>query len=89
MSAGPAGVLIGPDAYHPGWTATVGGDLAGPVRPRDGLMSWELGAGDEPVAVTLSFRPQRTYEIALAISAGTVVCCIVLLFGRRRSRGVV
>ncbi len=81
----PAGaLLIGPGAHHNGWRATVDGVPLGKAVPRDSLSAWQVPRL-ETTRVELLFRPQRAYELALALSAAGVAICLTLLVRGRRS----
>ena len=69
---------------HPGWSMNAQGRTAD-VLLMNGEMGWSVAKGDA-VTATITFRPQMTYRIAMAIAAIVVLVCIVLLFWRRRER---
>ncbi len=78
------GVLVLSDAWYPGWTATVDGNVA-EVIPVDGaLRGVEVGEG-EHLAV-FSYQP-FSFELGKWISAFSAVCVLIslkpLLFRRR------
>lgn len=84
LTAPDGAYLIGPGSYHVGWTANVDGVELGRAVPRDSLSAWRVPALDQ-ARVVLTFVPQRTYELALALSSAGVAICLYLVARGRRS----
>jgi hypothetical protein len=63
--------------FAPGWRARVGGRDLGPPRPYDTLNGWMVPV-DGAALVTVTYRPQRAYEIGLAVTAATLVLLVAL-----------
>ncbi|MGK0274753.1 MAG: hypothetical protein ACI9N0_001133 [Ilumatobacter sp.] len=84
VTAPKGAYLLGPGAQHVGWTATVDGVPLGDAVARDTISAWRLPAVDQG-RVELRFRPQRTYELALAVSAAGLAICLYLVSRVRRS----
>jgi len=82
--------LIFGEGHNPGWEATVDGHvLHAPVPVSGGANGWLLPASSQPRQLTITFTPQRTLDLAVAVSAGAVVVCVVLALWplvRRRMR---
>ena len=79
-------VVVTGQSFDTGWTATVDGRSLGAPTELDGQAAWVVPAGADR-RVELRFAPQRTYRVALFLSALGVAVCLVLLLGpvRRRS----
>ena len=84
VTTGDGAYLLGPGSYHVGWAASVDGVEIGRAAPRDTLSAWQVPPLDH-ARVVLTFVPQRTYELALAMSAAGVAICLYLVARRRRS----
>ena len=83
LDAPEDGFLIGGMPWHEGWIADRD-ELAPSPVPLDTFAAWNVEA---PVAgpATLSFEPQRTYELALALSIAAAAWCLWRV--ARRGRG--
>ncbi len=86
--------LILGEGYNDGWKATAAGlDLGAPRQISGGFNGWRLPASDDPVTVTMSWTPQRTMWIGMALAVLAVVACGVLIWrdkakaDARRARG--
>jgi hypothetical protein len=75
-------LLVGGMPYHRGWEAD-GGELSRYPVPLDTFSAWTV---DSPTRarVSLSFTPQRTYELAMALSIAVAVWCLWRATRRRR-----
>lgn len=72
--------LIFAEGYNRGWTASLDGhDLGAPMLIAGGSNGWLLPAGTSVRQVSLHFAPQRTLDLALAISAAAVGACLVIV----------
>lgn len=81
----PRGALLeGGMPFDKGWAANDGNLRRTPV-PLDTFAAWRVEA---PVAgqVTLSYGPQRIYELAMAVSIATAAWCLFRVARRRRRR---
>jgi arabinofuranan 3-O-arabinosyltransferase len=73
--------LILGEGYNDGWKATVADlDLGAPRQISGGFNGWRLPASDAPVTVTMTWTPQRTMWIGMALAALSVVACAVLIW---------
>ena len=87
VDAPDGGVLSLGESYDERWHATVDGQPLGRAQPFDTLSGWVLPATDGPVEVQMEFRPQRTFEGALALTLLGLVGCVVLILRGRPRRG--
>ena len=78
-------VVVTGQSFDTGWTATVDGHPLGAPTELDGQAAWVVPAGADR-RVELRFAPQRTYRVALFLSALGVAVCLVLLLGPVRRR---
>jgi hypothetical protein len=84
VRAQPGELLLGGMPWHPGWVAEKG-DLRRYPIPLDTFSAWTV-AGPTDGAVALRFEPQRTYELAVALSIATAAWCLWrVISGRRRN----
>jgi hypothetical protein len=88
-ATGPFWLVLGESA-NAGWHAMVNGRDLGPSRVVDGgANGWLVTppAGGGPIAVSLTWRPQQTVRLGLAVSAvAAIVCGIAIAVGGRRER---
>jgi hypothetical protein len=88
-ATGPFWLVLGESA-NAGWRAAVNGRDLGPSRLVDGgANGWLVTppAGGGPIAVSLTWRPQQTVRLGLAVSAvAAIVCGIAVAVGGRRER---
>jgi arabinofuranan 3-O-arabinosyltransferase len=78
------GQLVAGPTFGKGWTARIkGGRDLGAAKPLDAHAGWDVPPGT--YAVVASYRPQRSYEAALAVSAAAAAACLVLVVRRRRA----
>ena len=86
----PFWLVLG-QSQNAGWKATANGHDLGGSQLVDGYANgWKVTPGRNGVIdVTLTWTPQRTVWIAIAISAITLLVCLALVLGirRRRNRG--
>lgn len=87
----PAGCwLIMGEGWNAAWTARSNGTDLGASLPIDGGSNgWWLPPSSASRTVDLTWGPQRKLDIALALSAISVIGCLVLAFRRRRTTSVV
>jgi arabinofuranan 3-O-arabinosyltransferase len=72
------------EGYNPGWAATRDGvDLGAPRQISGGFNGWWLPASTVATTVTMTWTPQRTMWIGMALAALAVLGCLVLI---RRDR---
>jgi arabinofuranan 3-O-arabinosyltransferase len=84
----PFWLVLG-QSYNEGWTATVGGQTLTAPELVDGFANgWLVVPTDEAFSVRLEFAPQQRVNMALWVSAATVLLCLVLAT-RRPKRAVV
>jgi hypothetical protein len=76
-------LLLGSMPYHRGWEAD-GDNLRPYPIPLDTFSAWTVDA-PTTASVTLSFKPQRTYELAMALSIAVAIWCLWRATRRRRS----
>ena len=74
MTVGPgaAALLVVPENFNTGWTATLGGARLRAVRVDGWQQAYEVPAGAGG-AVTLTFTPDRPYRDGLAAGAAAVL----------------
>ena len=85
--AAPVGtLLIGGMPAHDGWVADDNHLHAFPV-PLDTFAAWTI-EDDNVRTVTLRFAPQRWYELAMALSVGASVWCLLRVTRRRQRSNV-
>lgn len=80
----PKGALLeGGMPFDTGWV-TDDGNLRRTAVPLDTFAAWRV---ERPIAgrVTLSYGPQRIYELAIALSIATAAWCLWRVTRRRRS----
>ena len=73
--------------FNRGWTAAIAGEPLGEPRQLDGgINGWWVDPFDAALEVSMSFAPQRTLRLGLAVSALTALLCLALVaVPRRRS----
>jgi SAM-dependent methyltransferase len=78
--------LVLNQSFSLGWHASIKGrDLGAPVLLDGGFMAWRLPASTTSATVSISWKPQSTVDIALAVSAlGLVVVLGLIVIPRRR-----
>ncbi len=82
----PFWLVLG-QSVNDGWHARVDGhDLGAPTLVDGYANGWRIDPppGGGPLTITLDWTPQRLVWIALAVSAATVLVCLVLVFVDRR-----
>jgi hypothetical protein len=80
--------LVLDESMNEGWELSVEGATVDGPRPLDGYAAGWLVVPEAPgrLAVHASWQPQRTADVANALSAAGVVACLLLLrFPRRRA----
>jgi arabinofuranan 3-O-arabinosyltransferase len=82
VTAPDGGRVVLGQSYAPGWVATVAGHTVA-ATPLDTMDSWTVPPGT--TQLTISYRPQRLYELGLAGMAATAALCLVLLLRRERA----
>ncbi len=71
--------LVQGEGWNPGWRATLNGDSLGrPIALSGGMNAWYLHPSNVERTVQLRWTPQTLIWIALAISAVSVLVCLVL-----------
>ena len=83
--SGPS-VLVLPQNFNDGWVATIGNkELV--AQQADGWKQGWIVPGGETTKVTLDYRPEATFRIALGVGAAGVLLCLLgaLLPPRRRA----
>ena len=75
-------LLVGGMPYHSGWEADSDNLRRYPV-PLDTFSAWTVDAPTRS-PVTLGFKPQRAYELAMAMSIAVAVWCLWRATRRRR-----
>ena len=72
-----------------GWNASIDGASAGPATFVDGGMNgWWMEPSSTSRVVDLTWTPQRTTNVAIMLTAATVLACLLLLLTRRRVEAV-
>jgi arabinofuranan 3-O-arabinosyltransferase len=77
VGSGPAALLVVPENFNTGWTATLDGARLRAVRVDGWQQAYEVPAGAGG-AVTLTFAPDRPYRDGLVAGAAAVVLVLVL-----------
>jgi arabinofuranan 3-O-arabinosyltransferase len=73
--------LILGEGYNDGWEATATGlELGAPRQISGGFNGWRLPPSATPVTVTMTWTPQRTMWIGMALAACALVACGVLVW---------
>ncbi|AVT41272.1 alpha-(1-_3)-arabinofuranosyltransferase family protein [Plantactinospora sp. BB1] len=72
IGAGEAALLVVPENFNAGWTATLGGERLRAERVDGWQQAFEVPAGAGGT-VTLSFAPDRPYRVGLAAGAAAVL----------------
>lgn len=86
IEASPSLAVATRENTNRGWEATVDGRPATPVVYDGWRQGWVAPAGGE---IEMSFAPDRTYRIALAVGAlGVLALVVVVVLPRRRRREV-
>jgi arabinofuranan 3-O-arabinosyltransferase len=90
VADGDAALLVVPENYNAGWTATLDGQPLRAVRVDGWQQAFEVPAGSGGT-VTLTFAPDRPYRTALAggTAAVLLVGLLALVPARRRPRSFV
>jgi hypothetical protein len=84
LNAPKGALLIGGMPWHGGWVADTGQLARYPV-PLDTFAAWTVKSQvNGPVA--LEFQPQRTYELAMAMSIAAVAWCLWRVTRHRQRR---
>jgi arabinofuranan 3-O-arabinosyltransferase len=83
----PAGCwLILGEGYNDGWQARMGRtDLGAPRQISGGFNGWWLPGSTSPATVTMTWAPQRTMWIGMALAALAVLACLALVWRDRVS----
>ena len=80
----PFWMVLG-QSHNLGWTATAGGrDLGEPTLVDGYANGWEVAASDRTIRIHLEWKPQKVVWASIALSALSVIVCLVLLFWPRR-----
>ena len=86
LGAGPAAYIEVADNFNTGWVATLGSRTLAPVRLDGWEQGWLVPAGGAGT-VTMTFVPDHTYRLSLALGAlFLLVLAILALVGTNRSR---
>jgi arabinofuranan 3-O-arabinosyltransferase len=87
VPACPAGCwLTFGEGFNTGWRATLDGvALSEPTLIDGGFNGWWLAPSTDERTVQLRWQPQRTLDIALAVSLLAVVACVVIATRGRRT----
>jgi arabinofuranan 3-O-arabinosyltransferase len=73
--------LILGEGYNDGWrAASVSTQLGAPRQISGGFNGWWLAGSDAPVVVTMTWTPQRTMWIGMALAALAVLACAALIW---------
>lgn len=90
VAAGEAALLVVPENFNTGWTATMDGQRLRAVRVDGWQQAWEVPAGSGGT-VRLTFAPDRPYREGLLGGAAAVVLVglLALAPARRRRRSLV
>ena len=80
--------LVLNQSYSSGWRASAGGhDLGAPMLLDGGFTAWRLPPSTTAAAVSITWAPQRTVDLALLASLlGLLVVAGCIAFGARRRR---
>ncbi|HEV3451687.1 MAG TPA: alpha-(1-_3)-arabinofuranosyltransferase family protein [Acidimicrobiia bacterium] len=87
IAAPHGGSLVIGQSFSADWHASASGHALGSAQSIDTLTGWQLPHA-RAIDVVASYRPQRLWELALAITGGTTALCIFLVVGasvRRRA----
>lgn len=85
IEAPDGGFIILNQAHDRGWWATIDGTAQRAIA-LDGMAGWSVAPGRHTVSV--EYRPQRAFELALVLSAAMTGWCAWLLLDRRRRPAV-
>jgi arabinofuranan 3-O-arabinosyltransferase len=83
-------LIIG-QSFSGAWRATAPGVSIGSAQALNTLTGWTLPRG-RSIDIVATYGPQGSWDVALAITAGTVAACVWLVgagWHRRRTRGAV
>ena len=73
--------LILGEGYNDGWQGEAAGkSLGAPRQISGGFNGWRLPGSTSPVTVTMTWTPQRTMWIGMALAALAVLACAVLIW---------
>ena len=73
--------LILGEGFNDGWEAEAAGKSLGPPRQiSGGFNGWRLPGSTSPVTVTMTWTPQRTMWIGMALAALAVLACAGLIW---------
>ena len=73
--------LILGEGFNDGWQADAAGKSLGPPRQiSGGFNAWRLPGATSPVTVTMTWTPQRTMWIGMALAALAVLACALLIW---------
>jgi arabinofuranan 3-O-arabinosyltransferase len=90
MTSGPATYLEVHQNFSPSWTATLDGKTLTPIR-LDGWQQGYLVPAGRGGTVHMTFGPERTYLLGLAVGALGVILLLLIAFGvigKRRGVGL-
>jgi arabinofuranan 3-O-arabinosyltransferase len=77
--------LVHGEGFNTAWTATIGGADAGPPLLIDGNANgWWIEPTNSPTRAEIRWTAQSGLNIAFALSAASVLACLVLVLSRRR-----
>lgn len=77
--------LVHGEGFNTAWTATIGGADAGAPQLIDGNANgWWIEPTNSPTRAEIRWTAQRGLNIAFALSAASVLACLVLVLARRR-----
>ncbi|MGH9214843.1 MAG: discoidin domain-containing protein, partial [Acidimicrobiales bacterium] len=87
VDAGEDAWLVLGQSHNDGWRARVDGeDLGPPTLVDGGFNGWRIPGASGAREVTVEWRPQRTVDRAILVTASAVVLALVLAFADRRRR---
>lgn len=85
VDAPDGGYLITGQSFTTDWHASANGHDLGSPQALDTLTGWRL-PGPGVFDVVVSYRPQRLWNAALAVTGGTAALCLWLVLRRPRDR---
>lgn len=83
IDAAEGGTLLFRQGYGPGWSARIDGRTVA-ARPGATVNAWDIAPGVH--RVTIEYRPQRVYELAVAVSfVAVAIAAVLALHGPARA----
>ena len=86
IRAPDGGYLIIGQSFSTGWRASAPNAAMGSAQTLNTLSGWTLPK-TRRLDVVASYGPQTLWDVALAVTAGTLGVCVWLVSARRRKRG--